>query len=131
MKTLIGIMILVFLANVVSKGQSLPPAKVHFLNVMVGINAEITTTIDKKKPIQLKSRRWVVVQVVGDSLGFVIDGKPYFVHFEPNKQYYFVVQASYGSRPVITEKSEREFILTAAMNSVKGPEYYDLARVAN
>ncbi|GAB3970319.1 hypothetical protein GCM10028806_18180 [Spirosoma terrae] len=68
---------------------------------------------------------------MGDSLGLAVDGKYHSIHFEPNKQYYFMIETSYGSRPMVTEKSEREFILTATINSVKGPENYTLTKVVN
>jgi len=131
MKALIGILALVCFVSLESKAQSLQPAKVHFLNLVVGTNAEVKTTFDEKKPILLKARTWVVVQTAGDSLGLVVDGKSHTIHFESGKQYYFVIQTSYGSRPVMTEKSEREFVLTATINSVKGPEEYSQTKVIN
>lgn len=124
-------MSLICLLNLGSKAQSQYPAKVHFLNLVVGTTAEVKTSVDEKKPILLKARTWVVVQTVGDSLGLMVDGKAHSIHFEAGKQYYFVIQSSYGTRPVITEKSEREFVLTATINSVKGPEEYTQSKVVN
>ncbi|GAB3494687.1 hypothetical protein GCM10027341_11130 [Spirosoma knui] len=92
---------------------------------------EVETTLNQRKPIVLKSHTWTVIRPTGDSLGFIVNGHPHFLHFEPNKQYYFVVQHSNGSSPIIIEKSEREFILTATISSVKGPEEYDLTKVNN
>lgn len=129
MKTLTGLMLVACSMSTVSNAQS--PAKIHLLNLVNLWNAEVKTTLDQRKPILLKPHTWVVIQPIGDSLGFVVNGHPHFVHFEPNKQYYFVVQSSNGSRPEITEKSEREFILTAAINSIKGPEAYDLTKINN
>ena len=124
-------MTLICLLSLESKAQSKQPAKVHFLNLVVGTTAEVRTTFDEKKPILLKARNWVVIQTMGDSLGLVVDDKSHTIHFESSKQYYFVIQNSYGSRPVMTEKSEREFVLTATINSVKGPEEYNQAKVIN
>ncbi len=129
MKILIAVLVVLCLIRTTSKAQQ--TAKVHFLNLVVGANAEVKTTVDQRKPILLKSRTWTVIQPAGDSLGLVVDGKPYFIHFDPDKQYYFVIQSSYTSRPVVTEKSEREFIMTAAINSVKGPEEVITTRLTN
>ncbi|AQG82100.1 hypothetical protein [Spirosoma montaniterrae] len=131
MKALIGVVIITCLLSVSSKAQSATPAKLHFLNVINGLSKpEIKTANEMKKPILLKSRTWVTIQTAGDSLGLILNGKPYSIRFEPNKEYYFVLQANYTGW-VITEKSEREFILTAAVNSAKGPEIYVLSSVTD
>ena len=132
MKALIGIITIACLLSISSKAQSLAATKLHFLNVTVGLTIpEVKTANEPEKPILLKSRTWVTIQPVGDSLGLVLNGKPYFIHFEPHKEYYFILQPSYNSRPVITEKSAREFILTATINSAKGPELYVLSNITN
>jgi len=92
---------------------------------------EIKTTLDEGGSVILKSRTWHLIQTTADSIGFFVDSKPYYLHFEPVKQYYFIVQTSYGSRPVVTEKSEREFILTATIESIKGPEIHILNKINN
>jgi hypothetical protein len=79
----------------------------------------------------IKKHTWAIIRPASDSLGFIINSTPHFLHFEPNKQYYFVVEHSNGTSPIITEKSEREFVLTATVSSVKGPEEYDLTKVNN
>ncbi|MVM34579.1 hypothetical protein GO755_31410 [Spirosoma sp. HMF4905] len=131
MKALIGIIISICLLGINGQAQVPTSTKVHFLNSMIGLNAELKTTIDPKNPIRIKPRTWAIIQPAGDSLGFIIDNKPYFLHFSPNKHYYFVIQAGHFSRPVITEKSEQEFILSAAAESAKGPEEYILSKESN
>ena len=131
MKTLIGIMAIICLLGFNGKAQSLSSTKIHFLNVMGAMTAELKTTINPKNPIRIKSRTWIVIRPVSDSLSFIVDNKFYLLHFEPNKQYYFVIRAGYYSSPVITEKSEREFILTATAASARGPEEYILSKVTN
>jgi hypothetical protein len=127
MKFLIGLTLIACSISTVSYPQS--PAKIHLLNPMNSERVELKTTLNQRKPIVIKSHTWVVIRPVSDSLGFIVNGHPHFLHFEPNKQYYFIVQYSNGSSPIITEKSEREFILTAAIYSVKGPEEYELTKV--
>lgn len=132
MKTLIGILALTCLLGTNSKAQSPTPARIHFMNLIAGINTpEVKTTLNSDKSILLKARTWVTIETVGDSLGLLIDGKPYFVRFAPNKQYYFVLNSSYTSRPVISEKSEQEFMLTASIDNVKGPEVYSFSKLTN
>lgn len=122
MKTLIGILVCICTLCCRSEAQTSPSARIHFLNTMsAGLRADLKLTADPKNPIKLKSSDWVVVQTVGDSLGFVIDNKPYWLHFEPNKQYYFLIQTSHYSQPLMIEKSEREFMLTALLMSATGP----------
>ena len=131
MKILIWLIVIIFLLSLDGKAQSLSSIKIHFLNSMVGMSAELKTTFESKNPIRIKPRAWVVIQPAGDSLSFIVDNKPYLLHFEPNKQYYFIIQVGHFSRPVITEKSEREFILTATTESARGPEEYILSKDTN
>ncbi|GAB3540493.1 hypothetical protein [Spirosoma fluminis] len=132
MKTLFGVIAIASLLSTSTKAQSSAPTRIHFMNLTMGINIpEVKTTIESTKPILLKRSTWVTVETVGDSLGLVIDGKPYFIHFVPNKQYYFVLQSSNGSRPIITEKSEQEFALTATIDNVKRLEAYSLGKDPN
>ncbi|MFD2571178.1 hypothetical protein ACFSUS_11065 [Spirosoma soli] len=131
MKKLIAAVIITCLISAGGKAQVVAPAKINLLNMISGTFYEIRTSTDEKKPIQVKSRTWVVIQTIGDSLSFIIDNKPYFLHFDSGKQYYFVIEGGYNSRPVITEKSKREFIMTANINSVKGPEEAIVSKVNN
>lgn len=73
MKTLIGIIVSICLLGINGQAQVLPAPKIHFLNSMIGMSAELKTTIDPKNPIRIKPRTWVVIQPAGDSLGFIID----------------------------------------------------------
>jgi len=131
MKTKAYLIVFACLLGLASQAQSLAPARVHFLNAIQGLNVEFKTGTNSKQPIIVKSHSWVTVRVMDDSLGFVVDNKTYFLHFEPNKQYYFIIQTAHGSRPTITEKSEREFILTASAESVKGPVEVTVDKIAN
>jgi hypothetical protein len=132
MKAFIGITVIACLLSTSAIAQSTTPTRIHFLNLIVGINTpEVKTTLNPDKSILIKARTWVTIETVGDSLGLLIDGKPYFVHFAPNKQYYFVLNSSYTSRAVISEKTEQEFMLTASIDNVKGPEVYSLGKVPN
>ncbi|WP_338876402.1 hypothetical protein WBJ53_12215 [Spirosoma sp. SC4-14] len=132
MKTTAYFIVFTCLLSLASQAQSLAPARIHFLNTMVGLNAELRMGTDgPKQSIVIKARHWITVQVKGDSLGFLVDDKTYFLHFEPNRQYYFIIHKAHDSRPVITEKSEREFILTASAESVKGPEEFTVDKVTN
>lgn len=131
MKTKAYLIVFACLLSLASQAQSLVPARVHFLNAIQGLNVEFKTGANSKQSIIVKSHSWVTVQTMGDSLGFVVDNKTYFLHFEPNKQYYFIIQTAHGSRPIITEKSEREFILTASAESVKGPVEVTVDKIAN
>lgn len=126
---LMASLVVLCLVSLESLAQS--PARIHFLNTTVGMSAELKTSLDPKKSVIVRSNRWVRVEAPGDSLGIVIDSKTYFLHFEPNKQYYFVVHSAHGNRSMITEKSEREFMLTAALRSTKGPEEYTIDKIAN
>lgn len=109
-------------------GQTTPVTRIHFFNGMAGVSADIKTTANQLKPITIKSRTWAIFQTTADSLGFMVNNKPYFIHFAPGKQYYFVIALGNlaGSHAVVSETSEREFILTASLNSAKGPEEYSL-----
>jgi len=113
------------------KAQSVPPARIHFFNAVAGSYAELKVTGYDKNLIKVRSRTWVIIQTAGDSVGFLVNNKPYFVHFEPGKQYYFVAQVNTATHMVITEKSEREFIMTVSINSAKGPEEYNLTKLPN
>lgn len=64
---------------------------------MPNVNAVLRTSLDPKKPAHLKFRVWVTVRPVNDSLSFVVNDKLYKLHFEPNKQYYFVFDVSHFS----------------------------------
>lgn len=130
MKTLVGTIAIFCLLSLSGKAQPLNSTKIHLLNTMLK-SAELKTTVDPNNPIRVKPRTWVFIQPVGDSLSFIVDNKSYLLHFEPNRQYYFVIQAGYYSYPQITEKSEREFVLTAATESAKGPEEYTLSKITN
>ena len=131
MKTLIGVIALLCLSTIPNEAQSLAPTKIHFLNTMVGFNAELKMTVDQQNPLVIKNRTWVIIRTTSDSLGFVIDSKPHFIHFDPHKQYYFLIQGNSYSRPIITAISEQEFILSASISSIKGPEEHDLTKVSN
>ncbi|MBD2705271.1 hypothetical protein IC229_31930 [Spirosoma sp. BT702] len=131
MKKLFGVLAIAYWLSLSASAQSLSPAKIHIYNGIAGIPIEIKTILNESTPLRIRSRTWTIIQTNGDSLGFVINNKPYFLHFESGKQYYFVAQISQGSHVVITEKSEREFILTATISSAKGPEEYNLSRVNN
>ncbi len=125
------LVVTICLLSLSSRAQTPAPARIHFLNLMIANYAEIKVAANEKKPIVIKFRTWVTVQSVSDSIGFVINNKAYFLHFEPGKQYYFVIQSTHTTRPTVTEKSEREFLLTAGMNSIKGPEEYVLTETSN
>ncbi|WP_420147125.1 hypothetical protein [Spirosoma sp.] len=130
MRKLFGVLAITYCLSLSTKAQSLPPAKIHIYNGIAGTPIETRTTLNESAPLRIKWRTWAIIQV-RDSLGFVINNKPYFLHFEPGKQYYFVAQISQGDHGIVTEKSAREFILTANISSAKGPEEYNLSRIDN
>ncbi|GAB3710614.1 hypothetical protein GCM10027592_47470 [Spirosoma flavus] len=129
MKKLFGGLAITCWLSLSANAQSLPPTRIHIFNGLTAIPIEIKTTLNEANPLRIRSRMWAIIQFQGDSLGFVVNDKPYFLHFEPGKQYYFVAQSSHTSLAVFTEKSEREFILTASVASGKGPEAYNLPRL--
>jgi hypothetical protein len=121
MKTLLILFLLIGGTSTALIAQALPPASVHFLNIGYGQFFEIKTRANQKEGIILKPKTWTLIQPEGDSLGLVFKDNGIFIHVEPGKQYYFVIQTDYGSRPVVTEKAEREFLLTAGINAIKKP----------
>ena len=124
MKRAFGVVLMACLMALTAKAQLPAPARLHFLNPLHGERVAINMT-GNGKPMLIKARTWGFVQPAGDSLGLVIGDKPYFIHVERGKQYYFIFQTSQGARPVLTEKSEREFLLTAgSFSNVVGPTEY-------
>jgi len=128
MKKIIGITLLIGSISFTGKAQQ-APARIHFLNTQQLQMTAIRMAANPDKPILIKGRVWAVFETM-DSLGVMIDDRPYYMHFEPGKQYYFVGQTGYGSRLVVTEKTEREFILTATLNGAKGPEEFRVEKMA-
>ncbi len=122
MKTLVGIIAILLLFGGYTKAQSSSTARVNFLSTMHDVNVVLRTNLEQNKPIRIKFRTWVTMHPVNDSLSFVVNDKLYSLHFEPNKQYYFVFEKSHPSGVSVVEKTEREFIIMAMLNSAKGPE---------
>lgn len=129
MKKIIGITLLSCALGLTGMAQK-APARIHFLNTQQVELTAIRMAANPDKPILIKGRVWAVFETM-DSLGVMIDDKPYYMHFEPGKQYYFVGQTGYGSRIVITEKTEREFIFTASLNGAKGPKEFRVEKIDN
>jgi hypothetical protein len=110
-----------------------PFTRTHLFNGMNGASLEVKTTTTENNPIQVKRRTWAIIQTTADSVGFIINSKPYFIHISPGKQYYFMATlgSMTGSYAAVSEMTEREFILTVSTNNAKGPEEYSLDKPAN
>ena len=133
MKKLLGIVIVFCLMSSFSMAQSAKPTKIYFYNGVINFGTiDLKVTADVNKPISVKQRSWVILDMVGDSLGFFVNDKPFFVHFEQGKSYYFIARRNHASNVTfVTEESERSFIMTVSVNSAKGPEEYKLGKLAN
>lgn len=132
MRRQLGIMAIISLINLTVHAQGPALTRIHIFNATTPLGyILIKTTANDTNPIKIKTLTWATIQTTGDSLGFVVNDKSYFTHFEAGKQYYFVAQATYNSRIVFTEKSEREFLLSVHVNPTKGPDVYNLDKVSN
>ncbi|WP_338874919.1 hypothetical protein WBJ53_04800 [Spirosoma sp. SC4-14] len=115
----------------VTNAQLVPSTKIHFYNAIALLETEIRTSVNQKKPIVVKPNTWAIIQLTGDSLGFAINNKTYFVHFSPKTQHYFIAQKCNGTLPTVAKISEQEFVLTVGINSAKGPDSYTLRKSSN
>ncbi|GAB2538314.1 hypothetical protein [Spirosoma aerophilum] len=110
-----------------------PVTRIHLFNVQNGFSLAVKTTTTANSPIQIKRRTWAIIQTTADSVGFIVNNKPYYVHFSPGKQHYFI--ATLGSLPgsytVVSETNEQEFIMTVSINNARGPEEYNLDKLNN
>ncbi|GAB3895059.1 hypothetical protein [Spirosoma agri] len=127
MKKLLSIIFITLLTHSLVNAQAAALVKVNIFNAAAGVSVDIQTANSPEKPIHIKSRTWIIVQTTGDSLALIINKKPYSIHFEPGKPYYFVAQAGPTAHLTMTEKSEREFLLTAAASNARGPEEYTIS----
>ena len=132
MRKLLGITAIISLINLTVHAQGTALTRIHIFNATTPLGyILIKTTANDTNPIKIKSVSWATIQMTSDSLGFVVNDKPYFAHFEAGKQYYFVAESTHNSRIVFTEKSEREFLLSVHVNPTKGPDVYNLDKVPN
>ncbi|GAB3916745.1 hypothetical protein [Larkinella terrae] len=123
MKNVIGILAILLGLAPFSFGQK--PTRLHFLNTASTIGApRLRTTRNLDKDIKILKNEWTVVQTDEDSLGIVFEDRPYYIHLNPGKSYYFVISTGERLTYWVREVSESEFLLNAHFNrSTKAPEY--------
>src|SRR5690349_21215086 len=109
MKNVAGILA-VFLGLVsFSYGQT--PTRMHFLNATSNMwTPRIRTTRNLDKDIKILNNEWAVIQTDEDSLGIMIEDRPYYIHLDPGKTYYFVINSNEHMKFWLREVSEREFL---------------------
>ena len=128
MKKLIVLTILSLLGYLNADAQTTASTKIYILNASGGIGKllRIQPAGATKKTIDIKSSHWAIIQLNADSLGLLTNDKPYFMHFERGKSYYFVAHSDYFPVFLVNELSEREFLLTVHANNSGKPEEYTL-----
>ncbi len=110
-----------------TNAQNNHPAKIYLLNASGSGHSITLQTTDSGNPITIKPRRWAIIQLnIGDSLGLLISKKPYFIHFERGKNYYFIAKSDYTPATAVTEKTEQEFLLSVQFNTADKPDEYIL-----
>ena len=133
MKKLTAIITFFCLLSLSAVAQSGKPIKIYFLNGVINLGTtDLKVVADGNKTISVKQRSWVIIESVSDSVGFLVNDKPYFIHFEPGKSYYFSAHKEYGSTiTFVKEESEQTFMMMVSISSVRGPEEYKLGKLVN
>jgi hypothetical protein len=126
MKALL-ILVLVLMIRYNGHAQNSFPTNIYMLNVGAFGHSITIQTTNISNPIKIKQGHWAIIRLSqGDSLGLLMGNKPYFIHFEKGRNYYFIASSDYTPATVVSEKSERDFLLSVHVNTADKPDEYVL-----
>ncbi|UFH56101.1 hypothetical protein [Spirosoma sp. KNUC1025] len=121
MKTLFALTVLGLLVFSEVDAQT---TKISIYNATGAKLLRLQPAAPNSKTITIRPYHWAVIQINADSLGFLFQNQPYFLHFERVKSYYYIAQSEYVF--VLKETSQREFHLTILANKADSPDEYSL-----